>query len=139
MRVALAPEVDRAAIDALALAQGWRLASIFARPRRVVFVSATSTELVTWHEEERCLDIDGHDPEALAEAVRAALELDGLGPVRVRERLALPLLGVNAPGLVLECATLTSPLDRARVTSPEGLRALAASLATAVAEYQRNE
>uniref|UniRef100_A0A832ML45 MurNAc-LAA domain-containing protein n=1 Tax=Eiseniibacteriota bacterium TaxID=2212470 RepID=A0A832ML45_UNCEI len=76
---------------------------------------------------------------ALAEAVRAALELDGLGPVRVRERLALPLLGVNAPGLVLECATLTSPADRARVTSPEGLRALAASLATAVAEYQRNE
>ena len=74
---------------------------------------------------------------ALAEAVRAALELDGLGPVRVRERLALPLLGVNAPGLVLECATLTSPADRARVTSPEGLRALAASLATAVAESFR--
>jgi N-acetylmuramoyl-L-alanine amidase len=76
---------------------------------------------------------------ALAEAVRSALELDGLGPVRVRERLAVPLLGVNAPGLVLECATLTSPDDRARVTTSDGLRALAIGIANAVAAYQRNE
>jgi N-acetylmuramoyl-L-alanine amidase len=76
---------------------------------------------------------------SFAEAVRTALELDGLGPVRVRERLTAPLLGVNAPGVVLECATLTSPADRERVTSPDGLRAMAAAIASAVVAYQRNE
>lgn len=76
---------------------------------------------------------------ALAEALRARLELAGQGPVRIRERLPLPLLGVNAPGVVLELATLTAAADRARVTTPEGLRALAISVAEAVAAYERND
>lgn len=76
---------------------------------------------------------------ALAEALRARLELTGQGPVRIRERLPAPLIGVNAPGVVLDLATLTWPADRARVTSEEGLRALAAGVAEAVAAYQRNE
>ena len=75
----------------------------------------------------------------LAEVVRARLELAGQGPVRIRERLPVPLLGVNAPGMVLELATLTSAADRARVTSDGGLRALAVSVAEAIAAYQRNE
>ncbi|HYM81687.1 MAG TPA: N-acetylmuramoyl-L-alanine amidase, partial [Candidatus Limnocylindria bacterium] len=75
---------------------------------------------------------------ALAEAVLSALELRGQGPTRLRERLPYNLLGVNAPGLLLECATLTSPGDRERVTQEEGLRQLAATLADGVASYQRN-
>jgi len=49
---------------------------------------------------------------ALAEVLRARLELAGQGPVRIRERLPVPLLGVNAPGVVLELATLTSQAVR---------------------------
>jgi len=76
---------------------------------------------------------------ALAEAVTAAIEARGLGPARVRERMPVPLLGVNAPGLSLECATLTSPEDLARVGSAEGLRALAVAVAEGVVEFARHE
>lgn len=76
---------------------------------------------------------------ALGEAVTLALEARGLGPARVREKLTRALLGVNAPGLTLECATLTSPEDRARVTSPEGLRDLASAIAEGLFAYQRHD
>ncbi len=76
---------------------------------------------------------------SLAEALLSSLELRGMGPTRLRERLAVPLLGVNAPCLVLECATLTSPADRERVTGEAGLRDLAATLADGIAAWQRNE
>ena len=76
---------------------------------------------------------------ALADAVLGVMELKGLGPTRLRELLALDLLGVNAPGIVLECATLTAPRDRARVTGPRGLAALAAGIADGIVAYQRNE
>jgi N-acetylmuramoyl-L-alanine amidase len=76
---------------------------------------------------------------ALAEVLRARLELAGQGPVRIRERLPVPLLGVNAPGVQLELATLTSQTDRARITSDGGVKALAVSVAEAVAAYQRND
>jgi N-acetylmuramoyl-L-alanine amidase len=72
----------------------------------------------------------------LAEFLRGALELSGQGPARIRERLAHPLLGVNAPALLLEVATLTSRADRERVTSPEGLPALAAALAAGIDAYR---
>jgi len=75
---------------------------------------------------------------ALTEAVLSALELRGLGPTRLRERLPVDLLGVNAPGLLLECATLTSPADLDRVTQRAGLRELAASIAAGVVAYQAN-
>ena len=76
---------------------------------------------------------------ALAEAVLSAIELHGLGPTRLRERLPVALLGVNAPGILLECGTLTSPSDRARVSSELGLETLAATIAEGVAAYRRNE
>lgn len=79
------------------------------------------------------------DSRSLGEAVTAALEQRGLGPARVRERLTRALLGVNAPGLTLECATLTSAEDRARVTAPEGLRDLAAAIADGLFAYQRHD
>jgi len=76
---------------------------------------------------------------ALGEAVTTALEQRGLGPARVRERLTHALLGVHAPGLTLECATLTSPADRARVQAPGGLRDLAAAIADGLFAYQRHD
>jgi len=76
---------------------------------------------------------------ALGDAVLGVMELRGLGPTRLRERLPFNLLGVNAPGIVLECATLTAPRDRARVTEPRGLADLAAGIADGIVAYQRNE
>jgi N-acetylmuramoyl-L-alanine amidase len=76
---------------------------------------------------------------ALAEAVLSSLELRGMGPTRLRERLPCPLLGVNAPGLLLECATLTAADDRARVTTSEGLDALARAITDGLEAYQRND
>lgn len=76
---------------------------------------------------------------ALAEAVLSAIELHGLGPTRLRERLPYVFLGVNAPGILLECGTLTAPGDRERLLSPMGLPALAATIAEGVAAYRRNE
>ncbi|TMQ69430.1 MAG: hypothetical protein E6K80_11715 [Candidatus Eisenbacteria bacterium] len=76
---------------------------------------------------------------ALAEAVLSALELRGQGPTRLRERLPYDLLGVNAPGILLECATLTAPEDRDRVMQDEGMRQLAASIAEGIAAYRRSQ
>ena len=80
-----------------------------------------------------------HRSRALAEALRSALTLRDLGPVRVREFVPEPLLGVDAPAVVLECATLTSPADADRLRSPRGMRALAATLADAVAAWRRSD
>ncbi|HUK64211.1 MAG TPA: N-acetylmuramoyl-L-alanine amidase, partial [Dongiaceae bacterium] len=75
----------------------------------------------------------------LAEAVLSALELSGQGPTRPHERMPLELLGVNAPGILLECATLTAPADLERVTQDAGLSALADAITQGVVAYQRNE
>ncbi|MBI1797408.1 MAG: N-acetylmuramoyl-L-alanine amidase [Candidatus Eisenbacteria bacterium] len=76
---------------------------------------------------------------ALAEAVLSALELRGEGPTRLRERMPYAMLGVNAPGMLLECAALTSPADRDRVTQDAGLRELAATIADGIQAWQRNQ
>jgi N-acetylmuramoyl-L-alanine amidase len=81
----------------------------------------------------------GVQSRALAEAVLSALELSGEGPTRLRERLPYPLLGVNAPGILLECGTLSAPADLERVTQEAGLNALADAIAQGVAAYRRNE
>jgi N-acetylmuramoyl-L-alanine amidase len=76
---------------------------------------------------------------ALAEAVLSALELRGLGPTRLRERLPFGLLGVNAPGVLLECATLTAPGDRDRAAAEGGIASLARTIAEGLAAYRRHE
>ncbi len=48
-------------------------------------------------------------------------------------------MGVDAPGLMLDCATLTSPGDVERLSRRDGLRALAISLADAIAAYRRSD
>ena len=57
----------------------------------------------------------------------------------MRERLTQPLLGVNAPGVTLECATLTNAADRARVTTEAGLQALAVAITDGLLAWQRHE
>ncbi len=74
---------------------------------------------------------------AAAEAILAALDRAGLGPVRLRERLMVPLLGVDAAGVVLDCATLSAPADRARVSGEHGLQELAVAIAEGVARWAR--
>lgn len=76
---------------------------------------------------------------ALAEALATALEARALGPARVNERLTQPLLGVNAPGVTLECATLTNVADRARVTADGGLQALAVAITEGLLAWQRHD
>jgi N-acetylmuramoyl-L-alanine amidase len=75
----------------------------------------------------------------LAEAILSALDLGGHGPTRLREILPSPLLGVNAPGVMLECATLTSDADRDRLLAAGGLVELAARIADGVETYGRRE
>lgn len=74
---------------------------------------------------------------SLADDVTGAIVARGAGPARVRERMPVALLGVNAPGVLLECATLTSSEDLARVTTPDGLRTLASAIADGVIEWAR--
>jgi len=74
---------------------------------------------------------------AAAEAILGALDAAGAGPVRLRERLMTPLLGVDAVGLMLDCATLSAIPDRLRVEDPRGLPDLAAAIAEGVARWVR--
>jgi N-acetylmuramoyl-L-alanine amidase len=76
---------------------------------------------------------------ALAEALLSALELRGQGPTRLRETLPYPQVGVDAPGVMLECATLTWPVDRKRIMRTDGLRIIASTLADGIEAYRRNE
>jgi N-acetylmuramoyl-L-alanine amidase len=72
---------------------------------------------------------------AAAEAILGALDAAGAGPVRLRERLMTPLLGVDAAGLMLDCATLSAIPDRIRVEDPRGLQDLAVAIAEGVARW----
>jgi N-acetylmuramoyl-L-alanine amidase len=74
----------------------------------------------------------------LSEFLLSSFELHALGPTRLREILPYPMLGVNAPGLLLECATLTSEADRQRVLGPRGLSDLAVAIAEGIEIWQRN-
>ncbi len=75
----------------------------------------------------------------LAESLTSSLERRGFGPSSVRERLPLALVGVQTPGVLLDCGTLTNPDERARLLSPDGLKALAAAIADGLLAWQRNE
>ena len=74
---------------------------------------------------------------ALADRLAAALEAGSLGPARVRERLPYPLLGVQAPGVLLECGGLAVPETRTRLLAEHGLDTLAAALAEGVMAWAR--
>jgi len=75
----------------------------------------------------------------LAESVTSALERDGFGPTSVRERLPFALLGVQSPGVLLECGSLTDPNEMSRLLSPGGLKKLATAIADGVLAWQRGD
>ena len=106
-----------------------------ARPSGSAPPAAGLVALVPWRDIalERAVESRG-----LAESVTAALERRGFGPTSVRERLPLALVGVQAPGVLLECGTLTNADERARLLAPGGLRALAVAIAEGVLSWQRN-
>ncbi len=122
-------------------ATAWCPPATFAEPRPAATGGRPSPgpSLVTLLPWRDVASRHGVQSRALAEAVLSALELGGEGPTRLRERLTIPMLGVNAPGILLECATLTDASDRDRVTQDAGLAALADAIAQGVVAYQRNE
>lgn len=73
---------------------------------------------------------------ALAERILGAIDLRLPGPTRLREMMPCPMLGVDAPGLLLECAMLTSEADRARITSARGLSELATAIVDGIEAFQ---
>jgi hypothetical protein len=80
MRIVLLRPAERSEIDALALAQGWRLVQIAGprgRPREVTFATADGTALVTFvdaHDAERaCVRLACHDPSDVAAVIRGGL------------------------------------------------------------------
>jgi N-acetylmuramoyl-L-alanine amidase len=75
----------------------------------------------------------------LAEDLAASLEHSGFGPMSVRERMPMALVGVTAPGVLLECGTLSDPAERGRLLAPNGLRLLAAAIANGLISWQRGE
>ncbi len=81
----------------------------------------------------------GDESRALATSIARAFDARGLGSVRVRERLTVPMLGVNAPVVMIEVATLTSPEDRVRIEGADGPPAWSAAITDAVLEWQRHE
>jgi N-acetylmuramoyl-L-alanine amidase len=96
--------------------------------------SATSTiEVLPWRDAALRHAVESR---ALAERILASIDLRLPGPTRLREMLPCPLLGVDAPGLLLECATLTSEADRARVTSAAGLSELATAIVDGIEAFQ---
>jgi N-acetylmuramoyl-L-alanine amidase len=123
-------------------ASAWWPPATFAEPRPVKRSSGRplpAPSLVTLLPWRDVAARHGVQSRELAEAVLSALELTGEGPTRMHERMPIEMLGVNAPGILLECATLTAPADLDRVTQDAGLSALADAIAQGVVAYQRNE
>ena len=110
MRVLFGRKVDRAAIDALALVEGWRLVAVMAekgsRPRQITFVSRAASELVTLVEDHRIdaryLVVDGHDPAPLVELVRLSLPC-------LDERAVLALLEADRPRALAYLGVIAGP------------------------------
>jgi len=93
-------------------------------------------ELLPWRDAATSHAVESR---ALAEDLAAALDRDGFGPMSVRERMPLPLMGVTAPGVLLECGTLSNAEERGRILAPNGLHRLAAAIADGLFAWQRGE
>jgi len=98
--------------------------------------AASVLELVPWHDAALQSAVESR---GLAESLTDALERAGFGPASVRERLPLALVGVQAPGVMLECGTLSDPDERSRLLSPEGFQRLASAIAVGILAWQRGE
>jgi N-acetylmuramoyl-L-alanine amidase len=93
-------------------------------------------ELLPWRDAATAHAVASRE---LAEAVSASLERQGFGPMGVRERMPMALVGVTAPGVLLECGTLSDPAERGRILAPNGLKLLASAIADGLIAWQRGE
>jgi len=98
--------------------------------------AAGLVELLPWRDAATSHAVESRE---LAQDLTAALEHDGYGPMSVRERLPMALLGVTAPGVLLECGTLSNAAERGRLLAPNGLHRLAAAIADGLIAWQRGE
>ena len=74
---------------------------------------------------------------ALADSLAAAFDRAELGPAHVRERLALGLVGVNAPSVLLQVGSLSAPAERARLASASGLDSIAVAVTDGLRAWGR--
>jgi N-acetylmuramoyl-L-alanine amidase len=93
-------------------------------------------ELLPWRDAATAHAVESR---ALAEDLAAAIEHDGFGPMSVRERMPLALVGVTAPGVLLECGTLSDPAERGRLLAPNGLHRLATAITDGLIAWQHGE
>jgi len=105
-----------------------------ADPRRAV--ANAILELLPWRDAATAHAVVSRE---VAEALAASLERQGFGPMTVRERMPMALVGVTAPGVMLECGTLSDPAERGRLLAPNGLRLLASAIADGLIQWQRGE
>ena len=91
-------------------------------------------ELLPWRDAATAHAVESRE---LAGDLAAALEEDGFGPMSVRERMPLALVGVTAPGVLLECGTLSNSAERGRLLAPNGLHRLAAAIADGLMAWHR--
>ena len=96
--------------------------------------TAPLLELLPWRDAAASHAVASRD---LAGDLAAALEREGFGPMSVRERMPMALLGVTAPGVLLECGTLSNAAERSRLLAPNGLHLLAAAIADGLLAWQR--
>lgn len=119
-----------------ALARGvtaWCAPATYGSESRSEQESAATLDVLPWRDAATRYAVASR---VLAERLLAAIDLRAPGPARLRDVLPYPLLGVDAPGILLECATLTSSVDRARVTSEAGLGELAAAIVDGIEAFQ---
>jgi N-acetylmuramoyl-L-alanine amidase len=105
-----------------------------ADPRRAATTGLL--ELLPWRDAATAHAVASRE---LAESVSASLERQGFGPMSVRERMPMALVGVTAPGVLLECGTLSDPAERGRILAPNGLKLLASAIADGLIAWQRGE
>ena len=98
--------------------------------------AAGLVELLPWRDAATSHAVESRE---LAQDLTAALEHDGFGPMSVRERLPMALLGVTAPGVLLECGTLSNAAERGRLLAPNGLHRLAAAIADGLIAWQHGD
>jgi N-acetylmuramoyl-L-alanine amidase len=96
----------------------------------------TVLEMLPWRDAAAAHAVESR---GLAEVLAGALERQGFGPLGVHERMPVSLIGVSAPGVMLECGTLSNPEERGRLLAPASIRKLAAAIADGLIAWQRGE
>ena len=93
-------------------------------------------EMLPWRDAATSRAVESR---GLAETLVSALERQGFGPLSVHEHMPMAMIGVSAPGVMLECGTLSNPEERGRLLAPASVHKLAAAIADGLLAWQRGE